>query len=119
MAGIHRAGTYPATFKTPLPPAQYSKIRVSFSQNQQLLIEKENGDTGVTLNAVTVEVVLTQAETLLFRPSVPSPMGGQTGAPAFVQIRCYKSDLDAPASACWVVPVYDALNQQVMTGGGT
>lgn len=112
---IHRAGTYPVTIKTPLAPSEYSKIRVTFSQNQQEIISKENGDTGVTLGEDSVEVILTQEETLLFRPSRPSPMGSPSGAPAYLQIRCYKSALDAPASAVWAIEVFDALNMEVLS----
>ena len=112
---IHRAGTYSATIKTPQVPSQYSKIRITFSQNQQEILSKNQGDSGVVLTSEAVEVTLTQAETLLFRPSAPSPMGAQSGAPAFMQIRCYKNSLDAPASATWAVEVFDALNQEVLS----
>lgn len=114
MAAIHRAGTFPATIKTPQPPAEYSIIRVSFAQGQRLIVEKSIGDEGVTLTEDTVEVVLTQAETLLFQPSAGSPMGAITGPMAYMQIRCYKSATDAPASAVWPLPVYDSLYQEVM-----
>ena len=33
---------------------------------------------------------------------------------AYMQIRCYKSATDAPASAVWPIPVYDSLYQEVM-----
>lgn len=112
---IHRAGTYSATIKTPLAPSQYSKIRITFSQNQQEILSKNQGDSGVVLGTDAVEVTLTQQETLLFRPSAPSPMGAPSGAPAFMQIRCFKTALDAPASATWRVEVFDALNQEVLS----
>lgn len=115
MSGIHRAGTYPATIKTPKAPTEYSAIQVSFSQNQQVLVTKELGDEGLTLNGDVVEVVLTQQETLRFQPSVGSAMGAVKSPPAFMQIRCYASDLDAPASACWPIPVYDSLTQEVLS----
>ena len=103
MSGIHRAGTYPATIKTPKAPTEYSAIQVTFSQNQQVLVTKE-----------LVEVVLTQEETLLFQPSAGSPMGAVKNPPAFLQIRCYASDLEAPASACWPIAVYDSLTSNVL-----
>ena len=112
---IHRAGTYTATIKTPQAPSQYSKIRITFSQNQQEILSKNKSDSGVTLGTDAVEITLTQNETLLFRPSAPSPMGSPSGAPAFMQIRCYKGALDAPASACWMLEVFDALNQEVLS----
>lgn len=113
---IHRAGTYPVTIKTPLAPSEYSEILVSFAQGQQLVVEKKNGDTGFSTTEDAVVVVLTQAETLLFQPTAGSPMGGTRAPMAFLQIRCYKSDLDAPASAVWPIEVYDALNQEVLDG---
>ena len=112
---IHRAGTFPATIKTPLPPGDYSAIRVSFSQDQVELITKNLGDSGLTVGDEFVEVVLTQQETLAFRPSVSSPMGEKLGAPAFLQIRCFKDAMDAPASACWAIDVYDSLNREVLS----
>lgn len=114
MGGIHRAGTYPATIKTPKAPTEYSAIQVTFSQNQQVLVTKELGDEGLTLNGDAVEVVLTQQETLRFQPSAGSAMGAVKSPPAFLQIRCYASDLEAPASACWPIAVYDSLTSNVL-----
>lgn len=113
--GIRRAGTYPVTIKTPLPPAQYSKIFVTFSQNQAVVVEKKIGDSGFVINADTIEVTLTQAETLLFKPSASTPMGRERGMRAFMQCRCYKSSLDAPASCTWPLEVYDALKVEVIS----
>lgn len=112
---MHRAGTYTATIKTPAPPLEYSRILVTFSQDQAEIISKTIGDAGLTLDSEHVAVTLTQSETLLFRPSVASPMGEKLGAPAFMQIRCYKSEFEAPASACWQIDVYDALNREVLS----
>lgn len=114
MAAIHRAGTFPATIKTPLAPSEYSIIRVSFAQGQRLIVEKTAGDEGFETTDTEVVVKLTQEETLLFQPSAGSPMGAITGPMAYMQIRCYKSATDAPASAVWPIPVYDSLNQEVM-----
>ena len=113
---IHRAGTYPVTIKTPLAPSEYSEILVSFAQGQQLVVEKTNGDSGFSTTDDAVVVTLTQAETLLFQPTAGSPMGGTRAPMAFLQIRCYKSDLDAPASAVWPLEVFDSLNQEVLDG---
>ena len=112
---IHRAGTYPVTIKTPQAPSEYSSILVTFAQNQQIIVEKGTGDSGFSTTADAVEVTLTQDETLLFQPTVGSPMGGTRAPLAYIQIRCYKSSLDAPASAVWPLEVYDALNQEVLT----
>lgn len=113
---IHRAGTYPVTIKTPLAPSEYSEILVSFAQGQQIVVEKTNGDSGFSTTDDAVVVTLTQSETLLFQPTAGSPMGGTRAPMAFLQIRCYKSDLDAPASAVWPLEVYDSLNQEVLDG---
>ena len=112
---IHRAGTYKITIKTPEPPSEYSSIRITWAQGQRIVIEKTNADSdSVTITDDSVVAVLTQEETLLFAPSVGSPMGGGAGQTAFVQIRCYKNATDAPASAVWPIPVYDSLYQEVM-----
>lgn len=112
---IHRAGTYPVHIKTPVAPSEYSKIRVTFAQNQRILIEKTNGDTAMELTDDAVIVTLTQEETKLFAPTYGSPLGGQEGTMAFMQIRCYKNTLDAPASEVWPIPVYDSLYTEVMS----
>ena len=114
MAAIIRAGTFPAKIRTPLAPSEYSQIRVSFAQGQRLIVEKTIGDAGFTVGTDSVELVLTQAETLQFAPTAGSPMGTVKGPMAFMQIRCYKNATDAPASCVWAVPVYDSLNQEVM-----
>ena len=58
--------------------------------------------------------MLTQQETLRFQPSAGSAMGAVKSPPAFLQIRCYASDLEAPASACWPIAVYDSLTSNVL-----
>ena len=117
MGAIHRAGTYACSFKPPKPPESYSAIRVDFSQNQQLILTKQLGDSGVEINGAVVEVTLTQRETLIFQPSAGSPMGRQKGTPVAIQIRCYASDLDAPASACWAREVFDCESEEVLPNG--
>lgn len=113
--GIRRAGTYPVTIKTPLPPAQYSKIFVTFAQDNAVVVEKKLGDSGFVINGDRVEVTLTQNETLLFKPSASTPMGRERGMRAFMQCRCYKNSLDAPASCTWPLEVYDALKAEVIS----
>lgn len=114
MAVIQRAGTFTAKIRTPLAPSEYSQIRVSFAQGQRIVVEKTIGDAGFTVGTDSVELVLTQAETLQFAPTAGSPMGTVKGPMAFMQIRCYKNATDAPASCVWPLPVYDSLNQEVM-----
>jgi hypothetical protein len=101
---IRRACSYEATIKTPVDPAEYSAILVTFSQGGNNLVNKEIGDAGLTLNEDSVVVQLSQEETLLF----------QAATPAFLQIRCYKATYDAPGSKVWTIDVYDSLNTEVL-----
>lgn len=117
MTGIRRAGTYPCSIRPPRPPADYSAIRVTFTQNQNLIISKTLGNTGLTINGDRLEITLTQQETMLFMPSMPSPMGARTGAPAVMQAHFYLNDFDAPISPAWVIPVYDSNGQGVLPDG--
>ena len=117
MHTIQRAGTYACSIQTPEAPEAYSLIRVTFAQNQQIIVEKQTGDEGFTVNADTVEVELTQQETLAFMPSTPSPMGAQKGGMAFLQCRCYKDALSAPASRVWPLTIFDSLNREVLPNG--
>lgn len=112
---IHRAGTCPVTIKTPKAPSEYSTILVTFAQGQQIIVEKTNGDTGFETTEDSVVVTLSQEDTLLFQPTMGSPMGGVPGPMAYMQIRCYKSATEAPASAVWPLEVYDSLNQEVLS----
>lgn len=101
---IRRACSYEATIKTPVDPAEYSAILVTFSQNNQILVNRSIGDAGLTLNEDSVVVQLSQEDTLLFKPSIP----------AFLQIRCYKATYDAPGSKVWAIDVFDSLNTEVL-----
>lgn len=102
---IRRACSYSATIKTPEEPAEYSVIVATFSQDNNILINKSLGDSGVTINEDCVVVQLSQEETLLFRP----------GKVALFQIRCYKSTYEAPGSKVWAIDVYDSLNMEVLS----
>lgn len=102
---IRRACSYEATFGTKINPSTYSAILVTFSQDDQIIINKSIGDPGVTINSDSVVVTLSQEETLLFK----------AGETAFVQIRCYKSTYDAPGSRVWAVEVFKSLNEEVLS----
>ena len=115
MNGINRLGTYSCSFRSRRDPAEYSKILVTFSQGQQIIVEKTQGDTGLEINGNLIEITLTQEETSRFRPSAGSPMGRATAPTAFVQIRAYKGPLDAPAGKTWPLNVYDALDEEVLS----
>lgn len=101
---IRRACSYSATIKPPEDPAEYTAIVATFSQGGNILINKELGDSGVTLEEDCVVVRLSQEETLLFQP----------GSVALFQIRCYKSTYEAPGSKVWAIDVYDSLNMEVL-----
>lgn len=110
---MRRAASYAATITPPADPSEYSAIRVSFAQNQQIILEKDKSE--LTINGSDVIVQLTQAETNLFQPSMPSPMGTRQAGPAYLQIRCYKAPYEAPASAIWPVQVYDSIDTEVLS----
>ena len=101
---IRRACSYEATIKTPVDPAEYSAILVTFAQNSQILVNRSIGDAGLTLNEDSVVVQLSQEDTLLF----------QANTTAFLQIRCYKATYDAPGSKVWAIEVFDSLNTEVL-----
>lgn len=100
---IKRACSYTATIKTPVVPSEYTAILVTFSQNGTNLIEKD--ETQVTLTDDAIVVNLDQTETKQFTAC----------AKAFLQVRCFKSQYDAPGSAIWAIPVWPALNDEVLS----
>ena len=112
---IRRACSYAATITTPEAPANYSAILVSFSQNQQIIHSFELGDDEIAVNTDDITVQLTQEQTAAFQPSQGSPMGRENAQPAYLQIRCYKSDYVAPGSKTWSIEVYDSLETEVLS----
>ena len=112
---IRRACSYAATITTPEPPANYGAILISFSQNQRVVHSFELGDDEIVVNANDVTVQLTQEQTAAFSPSQGSPMGRENAQPAYLQIRCYKSDYVAPGSKTWAIDVYDSLETEVLS----
>lgn len=101
--GIRRACSYQANIKTPEPPSTYSAILVTFQQLQLNLINLD--ETQVTIGDEMVTVQLNQEQTKLF----------QAGVPAFLQIRAYKSEFEAPGSKVWTLDVFPALNDEVLS----
>lgn len=105
--GIRRVCSYQANIKTPEPPNTYEAILVTFQQQEQNIIvfsleDVENlvpGDEMVT-------VKLDQEQTARF----------EAGVPAFLQIRCFKSQFEAPGSHVWTLDVYPSLNETILTG---
>lgn len=99
---IVQACSYKATIQTPLSPENYSAILVSFAQDGETLLNKETSQ--LLLQDGLVIVRLKQEETAVFK----------AGLPAFLQIRVYRNDYDAPGSQIWPVDVWPALNQEVL-----
>lgn len=109
---INRNCSYTAAITLPHSPDYYSKIEVTFSQDQDIVIQKNVNE--LSLNESGVLVQLTQEETTLFAPSEKSPSGSRTGGKAFLQIRVYKSDYEVLGSPCWPLDVYDSLSEEVL-----
>ena len=83
---IIRACSYIATIQTPEDPTNYSAILITFAQNGTNLITKTESD--VTFDENKVIVRLDQSETKTFT----------CGKKAYLQIRCYESQYNAPGS---------------------
>lgn len=113
---MRRAASCSVTITPPKDPTTYSAMLVTFAQDQQIVLEKSLED--LTIDGADVVVELTQEETLQFAPSVPSPMGTKIGGPAYLQLRCYAGEYDAPASAAWAIEVYDVLDPTILPGEG-
>lgn len=99
---LRRACSYQANIKTPEAPDAYSAILVTFQQNQQNLFNLDKSQLVIGEEMVTVQ--LDQEQTRQF----------QAGVPAFLQIRAYKSQYEAPGSKVWTLDVYPALNDEVL-----
>ena len=99
-----RACSYIASIKTPAAPDSYSAILVTFQQDGDNLISKTLED--LECDETYVHVKLTQEETALFTAAVP----------AYMQIRCYASEYEAPGSKVWYLDVYPALDDQILGG---
>ena len=99
---FRRACSYEATIRTPVAPSNYSAILVTFQQGGVNLVQKALED--LTLTETSVVVQLTQAETALF----------EAKKNAYLQIRCYASEYNAPGSKIWPLKVEDALDDEVL-----
>lgn len=100
---IRRVCSYSATIQTPEAPSNYSAILVTFSQKNSIILNKTLSDLIVGTDTVTVQ--LDQDETKQFA----------AGQNAYMQIRCYKSQYEAPGSQVWVISVDPALNETVLS----
>jgi hypothetical protein len=104
--GIRRACSYQATIRTPKPPDTYLAILVTLQQDGENLVSKDLEE--LTCDETSVIVQLNQEETKQF----------VAGIPAYLQIRCYAAEYDAPGSACWQLDVFPSLDDQILRGGG-
>ena len=104
--GIRRACSYKTTIQMPETASNYSSILVTFQQNKQNLI---NLDQTLILtdedDDKAIIVQLDQTQTKLFA----------AGVPAFLQVRAYKSQYEAPGSKVYTLEVFPALNDEVLS----
>lgn len=100
---IIRACSYTATIEAPENPTGYSAILVAFQQDGVNKIEKNKSHLTFENNNIIVK--LTQEETKLFA----------CGKQVFMQIRCYKSQYNAPGSRIWAINVCPALDDEVLS----
>ena len=100
---IRRVCSYSATIQTPAAPSGYSSIVVTFAQGGTNLITKNK--SALTIGDSTVTVNLDQSETKLFDATKI----------ALMQIRCFKSQYDAPGSAVWCIPVEPSLTEDILS----
>ena len=100
---FRRACSYQATIQTPEAPSTYSAMLVTFQQKGKNLISKSLEELTVGENEIIVQ--LTQEETAQF----------QSGEQAWLQIRCFASEYNAPGSAAWPIEVMPALSDQILS----
>lgn len=112
MNEIKRACSYTAVIKCAIDPTEYTRILVTFSQDQQIVIEKTESQMLVSSDGIIVN--LSQDETLQFRPTGKSVMGRRTGSPVYMQIRAYKSTYEAPGSKQFALEVVDCQSEEVL-----
>lgn len=102
---LRRACSYKATIKLPKAASEYSKILVTFQQEKRNLINLDQTEITVdTEEPRQIIVELDQTQTKMFSDA----------APAFLQVRAYASQYEAPGSKVWTIPVYPALNDEVL-----
>lgn len=100
---IIRACSYTATIQTPEPPTEYSAILVTFAQDSTKIIQKTQDDN-ITIDHANIVVRLDQSETAQM----------ECGKKCFLQVRCYKSQYEAPGSSIWAIDVRPALDDTIL-----
>lgn len=109
---MKRACSYNVAVATSVDARTYSKILVTFAQDQEILITKTEADFDVQEAGFTVQ--LSQEETLQFRPSLKSVMGRRIGSPVYMQVRAYRTNYDAPGSDNYEIDVIDSHSEEVL-----
>lgn len=96
-----RACSYVAEIETPDPPSDYTAIQVTVMQGSTTITKTK---PQLTLTEDSIMVKLDQAETKQF----------SCGQNAYIQVRCYKSQYDAPGSEVFGIQVHPALDDGVL-----
>ena len=97
-----RACSYVAEIETPEAPSGYSAIQVTVMQGSTTITKTKSQ---LTLTENSIMLKLDQSETKQFT----------CGQNAYIQVRCYKSQYDAPGSEVFMVQVHPALNDEVLS----
>lgn len=103
--GIRRACSCVVTIKTPKAPETYSAMLFTVEQDGEILVSKNLGD--LTWDDDYVYAKMTQEETAQFT----------AGVPAWMQLRLYASEYDAPGSCVKQVEVWPSIDDQILSGG--
>ena len=98
-----RTGSYDCTYTPPEDPSVYAKILVTFAQDGEILVEKNEGD--VTISGADIQVNLTQQDTALFK----------AGKRAWTQIKCFVSDDNVDISPEYPIDVLPVLNDAILS----
>lgn len=101
---LRRACSCQYTIQPPEDPTTYTAVLVTFQQNGINIINKTLADLTIEGDAFIVQ--LTQTETAQF----------EAGKQAWMQMRCFVSDVEAPGSPVWPIDVFPALNDTILGG---
>lgn len=106
---MRRATTPTHYFNFPIDPNIISKILLTYSQNDEIVLNKTEAD--FTFNGTTGMVTLTQEETNLFSDECVMP---NKQVIVEVQLRVLTDSGKALASDVWKVPLKKILNDEVL-----
>lgn len=100
---MRRASTHCFGFVLPEDASHYEEILITVKQElTNIVINKRKSE--ISIDGKAVSIILTQEETNRFAPDID----------AMVQLRCYASVFEAPASKIWKIPVENSLNDEVL-----